>query len=89
MRYVERPLKFYEYIAAGLGVASTDLGALRQGMGDLACYGTDARTFADAILQAREDAQARPASFAKDFVEAHDWSARARTMLARLEMLLA
>ena len=89
MRYVERPLKFYEYIAAGLGVASTDLGALRHGMGDLACYGNDARTFADAILQARAQAQARPASFAKDFVQAHDWSARAQTMLARLEMLLA
>ena len=89
MRYVERPLKFYEYIAAGLGVASTDLGALRHGMGDLACYGNDARTFADAVVQAGAQAQARPASFAKDFVQAHDWSARAQTMLARLEMLLA
>ncbi|GKS90066.1 glycosyltransferase [Acidovorax sp. SUPP2539] len=89
MRYVERPLKFYEYIAAGLGVASTDLGALRHGMGDLACYGNDARAFADAIVHARERARARPASFAKDFVQAHDWSTRAQTMLARLEMLLA
>ncbi|GKS84979.1 glycosyltransferase [Acidovorax sp. SUPP1855] len=89
MRYVERPLKFYEYIAAGLGVASTDLGALRDGMGDLACYGNDARTFADAVVQAGAQAQARPASFANDFVQAHDWSARAQIMLARLEMLLA
>ncbi|GKT21348.1 glycosyltransferase [Acidovorax sp. SUPP3334] len=89
MRYVERPLKFYEYIAAGLGVASTDLGALRHGMGDLACYGSDAVTFARAIVQAREQAQARTADFAKDFVQAHDWNARAQTMLARLEVLLA
>ncbi|WCM89335.1 glycosyltransferase [Acidovorax sp. NCPPB 3576] len=89
MRYVERPLKFYEYIAAGLGVASTDLGALRHGMGDLACYGNGAQAFADAVVRAREQAQARSPGFADGFVQAHDWSARAQTMLARLEILLA
>ncbi|MFN7855552.1 MAG: glycosyltransferase [Acidovorax sp.] len=88
MRYVERPLKFYEYIAAGLGVASTDLGALRHGMGVLACYGNDARTFADAVVQAGAQAQLRPAGFAEDFVQANDWNARAETMLTRLEMLV-
>lgn len=89
MRYVERPLKFYEYLAAGLGVASTDLGALRQGMGTLACYGNGAEGFERAIRGAREAAAARPQGFGAEFVREHGWPIRVQAMLARLGTLLA
>ncbi len=89
MQYVERPLKFYEYIAAGLGVASTDLGALRPGMGPLACYGNGAADFADAVVRARDQALSRPPEFVRSFVQAHSWDARAEIMFRRLEGLLA
>lgn len=89
MRYVERPMKFYEYIAAGLGVASTDLGALRQGMGDLACYGNGVDGFVQAIEQARFQASVRPAGFQKTFIAENSWDARARDMQERLSALLA
>ncbi|MCS4509758.1 glycosyltransferase [Xylophilus ampelinus] len=89
MQYVERPLKFYEYIAAGLGVASTDLGALRTGMGPLACYGNGAADFADAVVRARDQALSRPRALALSFVREHSWGARANIMRQRLEGLLA
>lgn len=88
MHYVERPLKFYEYIVAGLGVASTDLGALREGMGDLAHYGNGAEGFALAINNAARQATLRPPEFAAHFVQEHGWPARAQTMLSRLSVLL-
>lgn len=89
MQYVERPLKFYEYLAAGLGVASTDIGSLRPGMGPLACYGNGAAGFADAIVRARVQGLSRSPEFARSFVQAHSWNARAKIMLRRLESLLA
>ena len=88
MRYVERPLKFYEYLAAGLGVASTDLGGLRQGMGPLACYGNGADGFERAIRCAREEAAARPPGFGAEFVLEHGWPTRAQAMFKRLHALL-
>jgi glycosyltransferase involved in cell wall biosynthesis len=49
---MERPVKYYEYLAAGLGIAATDVGGLKKGMGNLACYGNGAMHFKDAIKQA-------------------------------------
>ena len=46
------PLKGLQYMAAGLGIASTDRGLLREALGDWACYGNDPASFADAIRQA-------------------------------------
>lgn len=89
MRYVERPLKFYEYVAAGLGVASTEFGALRVGMGELASYGNGVQGFARAIVRARAQAAARPAEQIEHFLREHAWEVRAEAMLARLETLLA
>lgn len=89
MRYVERPLKFYEYIAAGLGVACTDLGALREGMAGWASFGNGAQGFAQAIEQARGQATARPPGDTVRFVREHAWPSRAQAMLARLDTLLA
>ncbi|MDR0225277.1 MAG: hypothetical protein LBI66_02560 [Burkholderiaceae bacterium] len=88
MRYVERPLKFYEYIAAGLGVASTDLGGLRGGMGALACYGNGVQGFYQAMEQARQQARARPTGHARQFVDEHAWDVRAQAMLEHLKGLL-
>lgn len=82
-------MKFYEYIAAGLGVASTDLGALRQGMGGLACYGNGVDGFVQAIEQARFQASGRPAGFRRTFIAENSWDARARYMEERLSALLA
>ncbi len=81
MAFVERPLKFYEYISAGLGVASTDLGALRSGMGELAVYGNTAIGFAEAIVEAQQQGKQRPPGFGAEFVREHAWS----NVIARVE----
>jgi glycosyltransferase involved in cell wall biosynthesis len=73
MEFVERPLKFYEYIAAGLGVASTDIGALRTGMGDLSVFGNTPHEFANAIKQAAIAGTARSHEFNRRFVKEHSW----------------
>lgn len=87
MTYVERPLKFYEYIAAGLGVASTDHGAMRSGMGDLAAYGNSGADFAQAIVQAQLQAQQRAPGFGADFVRAHSWAGVVREVNERMQVL--
>lgn len=87
MAYVERPLKFYEYIAAGLGVACTDHGAMRSGMGDLAAYGSSGPDYADAIVQARSQAKQREPGFGGAFVRAHGWTSVAREVEERLQAL--
>lgn len=89
MRFVERPLKFYEYISAGLGVASTDIGALRQGMGDLATYGNAPENFAAAIEAARASGKSRTAAQSKRFMQEHGWEVIAGQAIARINALLA
>ena len=84
MAYVERPLKFYEYIAANLGVASTSHGALRSGMGDLATYGNTASEFAEAIVDARSQAKQRAPDFGTRFVGKHGWGTVTREAQSRL-----
>jgi hypothetical protein len=87
MQFVERPLKFYEYVAAGLGVASTDHGALRSGMGDLAAYGNSPEEFAQAIVEARLQSTQRPSGFAQQFAQENAWPevvAKAEHQLKRL-----
>ena len=88
MRFVERPLKFYEYISAGLGVASTDVGSLRQGMGDLACYGNTAEAYADAIVRARELGKLRPDDANKQFVRENRWDSVIARAVGRIDLLL-
>jgi Glycosyl transferases group 1 len=89
MRFVERPLKFYEYISAGLGVASTDIGALRQGMGALADYGNTPESFAAAIEAARTKGGARPATESRRFMQEHAWNVITRQAIGRINALLA
>jgi len=88
MNYVERPLKFFEYISSGLGVVSTDFGALRDGMGDLAQYGRTPTTFANAIKSAQRIARARSSDFAKEFADEHSWIRVADKVRNRLDAVL-
>lgn len=88
MRFVERPLKFYEYISAGLGVASTDVGSLRYGMGDLASYGNTPITFSEAIEQARKFGSLRSAETNKRFIQDNDWNSVISRVIDRLTKLL-
>ena len=87
--YMEKPLKFYEYIGAGLGVASTDVGALRAGMGDLASYGNTANEFAGAILREAARASQRSTATCREIIVAHCWPKVLQTMRGRLEQLQA
>ena len=88
MDYVERPLKFYEYIAAGLGVVSTDVGGLREGMGGLSRFGQDPESFAAGVLAARDDGRSRGADFAKRFATEHSWESIIERASDRLERLV-
>ena len=88
MRFVERPLKFYEYVAAGLGVASTDHGALRAGMGKMAAYGNSPDAFAQAMVEARLQSTQRPPGFAQRFAHENAWPAVIATAESRLKGLL-
>lgn len=87
LAYVERPLKFYEYIGAGLGVVSTDVGALKDGMGDRASYGNTEREFAGAILREAARASQRSAAACREMIEAHSWPKALEAMRHRLEKL--
>lgn len=72
MTFMERPLKFYEYLAAGLGIVSTTCGNMRQGMGDMALWGDTPEEMAKAIPHAAEWARTDIAA-RQTFLEEHDW----------------
>jgi glycosyltransferase involved in cell wall biosynthesis len=82
--HIERPLKYYEYIACGLGVASTDVGSLRAGMGPVAAYGNNPFDYAIAIERAAMERTKRPPDFCQAFVEKHAWENIISQMSARL-----
>lgn len=71
---VERPLKFSQYLAAGLGVASVDYGGLRFGMGDWACYGNTAKDLSIAIKQSYLQRQSRSKEEVVNYLKNYDWS---------------
>jgi len=74
IRVVERPLKFSQYLAAGLGVASVNYGGLMLGMGDWACYGNTPREFALAIKQAYIQRESRHKEAIMEYLKDYDWS---------------
>lgn len=88
LSYVERPLKFFEYIGAGLGVASTDVGALRSGMGEWASYGNTPESFAKAIRQEAERAAKRTAATCHSLIRQYAWGNIMHTLNERLENLV-
>lgn len=87
LQYVEKPLKFYEYIGGGLGVASTSFGALKEGMGDWASYGNRPHTFATAIQNAATKAGKRSLSMRKNLINRHSWSCIMQTINNRVQKL--
>lgn len=85
---LERPLKFYEYIASGLGVASTDVGSLREGMGNWAKYGRTPEKFSQAIVEAAKQAAERKPEEIRNFLNKNSWDNIIKVMLKRLEKIL-
>lgn len=88
IKVMERPLKFYEYISCGLGVAATDVGSLRLGMGNWASYGRTPDEFAGAIASASVSGSLRKRGEVRSFIEEHSWNRITGIILARLEDLL-
>jgi len=84
MNFVERPLKFYEYVAAGLGVASTDVGALRLGMNGLAHFGNGVEGFSRAIELAAADRPRLDSDQLKAFIAENCWEFRIDQMVERV-----
>jgi glycosyltransferase involved in cell wall biosynthesis len=72
MRFLESPLKFYEYLAVGIGIAATRAGKMEKTLGAWAKFGDTPKEFAKAITDARaglpHDADKRRA-----FCERHSW----------------
>lgn len=85
--HIERPLKFYEYIASGLGIASTDVGNLKAGMGDMAFYGNTPSDFSKAIERAAQDCLKRTIAFNREFLKKHSWENVLKTVCARISGL--
>ena len=78
-RMVEKPLKFYEYLAAGLGVAATSHAG--KGLEPFAAIGDDPQAMAEAILAAKSI----PQHFGSEIAEVlrqHGWHGLVRRMLA-------
>ena len=84
MKFVERPLKFYEYVAAGLGVASTDVGALRIGMNGFAHFGNGVEGFSRAIELASADRLRLDDDQRKTFLAENRWELRTDQMVERV-----
>ncbi len=87
LEYVEKPLKFLEYICAGLGVACTDVGALKNGMGTWASYGNSPEGFAQAIEQEARRAATRSRTECRKLVEPFTWANIVDTIHDRLNHL--
>lgn len=87
MAYVHRPLKFYEYYAAGLGVACADVGGLREGLGEMASFGSGPEEFAAAVGRSVEAAGAVTRAQRREFMAANDWAARLEAIRAALSEL--
>jgi glycosyltransferase involved in cell wall biosynthesis len=80
-RLVEKPLKFYEYLAAGLGVAATSYAGA--GLEPFAILGDDPETFAAAILGAKQ-LPSRHAHQIRQALAERDWDDLVRRMLEDL-----
>ena len=70
---VERPLKFYQYLASGVGIASVSHGGLKLGMGDWACYGNTSQEFASAILMASDKRRLWSKIEISNYLKKYDW----------------
>lgn len=84
---IERPIKFYEYTGAHLGVAVTDIPSFRKGMDGHAFFGSNAHDFSKAILNAHTFAQNQEPDYFKNMVDAISWNSIFRKIDIRLEQL--
>lgn len=84
---MERPLKFYEYLASGMGIVSTHTQSLEQGMGDWANYGNSADDFAKAVLKADLQVDTRLDERA-DYLSQYHWDALVAEMDKRLQAIV-
>lgn len=76
MAYVHRPLKFFEYYAAGLGVACAAVGGLGEGLAGMARFGSGARDFARAVAESGAASEAVSECERREFLAANSWEAR-------------
>ena len=88
LNYVDRPLKFFEYIGAGLGVVSTDVGALKSCMGDWASYGNTPADFARAIKYEAKRMEKRSTEDCIELIKDYSWSKIITKINGRIENLL-
>jgi glycosyltransferase involved in cell wall biosynthesis len=77
-RLVEKPLKFFEYLAAGLGVAATSYAG--SGLEPFATIGNDAPSFAAAISRAK-GIPARHGAEIRQALAERDWDDLVRRMI--------
>ncbi len=87
MKAVYRPLKFYEYFAAGLGIASVDVGNLKVGMGTKAEYGNSPKAYAAAIERSVGVAQNITVEERQAFILRNSWDNRITEMMELLNGL--
>ncbi|MCJ2165000.1 MULTISPECIES: glycosyltransferase [unclassified Pseudodesulfovibrio] len=89
MACVRRPLKFYEYVAAGLGVACADVGGLRKGLEGWALFGTTPEEFAGAVVGSEQAIRAVPPERRAAFLKDNAWNVRLDQMFGTLNMVRA
>jgi glycosyltransferase involved in cell wall biosynthesis len=81
-RLVEKPLKFYEYLAAGLGVAATTYGG--KDLEPFALIADDPRGLAAAILEAKRIPE-RHREQIRETLRAREWRGIVRSMVEPFE----
>lgn len=88
IRVMDMPLKFFEYLASGLGIAATDVGGLKAGMGEWAAFGTTPESFSAALAAAADVAGTRRYE-RRAFLAQYSWDAVLERIMERLEGLWA
>jgi glycosyltransferase involved in cell wall biosynthesis len=83
---MEVPLKFFEYLAAGLGIAATDVGGLKEGMGRWSTFGNTAESYATALQRAAENADTALGE-RQEYLSRYSWKAILKQMEERIEEL--
>jgi glycosyltransferase involved in cell wall biosynthesis len=84
IKVMERPLKFYEYLAANLGIASTDVGYLREGMGNWVEFGNTPEEFAAAIELASQKRKQRTTREIYLYLQEYSWEKIIDQIIERL-----
>ena len=82
------PLKAYQYLAAGLSIAATDLGRTRQALNSWAFYGKDEKSFVAAIVDAGSSQETLVVdSNLKNQLSDRDWPSLAESVIGMVKSL--